>query len=149
MIRCGKTAQTAIAAASLLAERYDGGETALSSLEIARRRNLSAPLVAKLLSTLSTAGLVDGFRGPGGGYWLARPPSEISLKDIVEVFEKEQEMIMCPFGPGWCGNNAPCPMHETLSALDGQWTRYLNETNLAIFQKPEGPKGEMAEGLKG
>ena len=134
MIRCGKTAQTAIAAASLLAECYDGGETALSSVEIARRRNISPPLVAKLLSTLSTAGLIDGSRGPGGGYWLARPPETISLQDIVSVFEKEHDMIMCPFGPGWCGSHDPCPMHNSLVALDRQWSAYLTETNLRIFQ---------------
>lgn len=133
MIRCGKTSQTAIAAMSLLAERYDAGETALSSVEIARLRNLSAPLVAKLLSTLSTAGLVDGTRGPGGGYWLARPPAEISLQDIVLVFEREHDMIMCPFGPDWCGHHDPCPMHDTLIALDEQWSTYLRDTNLAIF----------------
>lgn len=135
MIRCGKTAQTAIAAASLLAECYDGGETTLSSLEIAKRRNISLPLVAKLLSTLSTAGIVEGTRGPGGGYWLARPPKEIALVDIVSVFEKEQDTIMCPFGPGWCGNHEPCPMHDTLMALDQQWSAYLSETNLGIFQR--------------
>jgi Rrf2 family transcriptional regulator, iron-sulfur cluster assembly transcription factor len=139
MIRCGKTAQTAIAAASLLAECYDGGETALSSLEIARRRNISLPLVAKLLSTLSTAGIVDGTRGPGGGYWLARPPKDIALVDIVSVFEKEHDTIMCPFGPGWCGNHEPCPMHHTLMALDQQWSTYLSETNLGIFQRSSAP----------
>ena len=138
MIRCGKTAQTAIAAVSLLAEHYDGGETALSSVEIARRRNISPPLVAKLLSTLSTAGLVDGTRGPGGGYWLARPPAEISLQDIVSVFEKEHDMIMCPFGPGWCGHNDPCPMHHKLVELDREWSSYLVDTHLGIFQHPVG-----------
>jgi Rrf2 family transcriptional regulator, iron-sulfur cluster assembly transcription factor len=135
MIRCGKTAQTAIAAASLLAERYDGGETVLSSLEISKQRNISLPLVAKLLSTLSTAGIIDGTRGPGGGYWLARPPAEISLQDIVTAFEKEHDMIMCPFGPDWCGNNEPCPMHDDLVAMDQQWSAYLQDTHLGIFQR--------------
>ncbi|MBK9992321.1 MAG: Rrf2 family transcriptional regulator [Verrucomicrobia bacterium] len=133
MLRCGKTSQTAIAAMSALAERYDGGKTVLSSLDIAKDRNLPQPLVAKLLTTLSTGGLVDGTRGPGGGYWLAKAPSRISLAVIVELFEKENEGIMCPFGPGWCGKGEPCPLHNELAAMDTQWENFMRKTTLAVF----------------
>lgn len=118
---------------SALAERYDGGKTVLSSLDIAKDRNLPQPLVAKLLTTLSTGGLVDGTRGPGGGYWLAKAPSRISLADIVELFEKENEGIMCPFGPGWCGKGEPCPLHNELAAMDTQWENFMRKTTLAVF----------------
>lgn len=118
---------------SALAERYDGGKTVLSSLDIAKDRNLPQPLVAKLLTTLSTGGLVDGTRGPGGGYWLAKSPSRISLADIVELFEKENEGIMCPFGPGWCGKGEPCPLHNELAAMDTQWGNFMRKTTLAVF----------------
>lgn len=118
---------------SFLAQRYDEGKSRFNSEDIARGRNLPKPLVAKLLTTLSTAGLVNGTRGPGGGYWLAKPPSEISLADIAARFEKEQEAILCPFGPGWCGNNDPCPVHDDLFALNEQWNNFLVETTLAVF----------------
>jgi Rrf2 family protein len=135
MIRFGKTAQTAIAAMSLLAEVYDGGKTKLSSLEIAERRGLPQPVVAKVLTILSSLGLVDGTRGPGGGYWLKRPPEKISLLDIVEEFERSDAQIMCPFGPHWCGHGEPCPMHDSLLRMDQQWMAYLRETSLSVFQK--------------
>ena len=118
---------------SALAERYDGGKTVLSSLDIADDRNLPQPLVAKLLTTLSTGGLVDGTRGPGGGYWLAKSPSCISLADIAELFEKENEGIMCPFGPGWCGKGEPCPLHHELAAMNEQWETFMRKTTLAVF----------------
>ncbi|MFT3867048.1 MAG: Rrf2 family transcriptional regulator [Nibricoccus sp.] len=133
MLRCGKTAQTAIAAMSALAERYDAGKTVLSSLDIAKDRNLPQPLIAKLLTTLSTGGLVDGTRGPGGGYWLAKAPSRISLADIAELFEKESEGIMCPFGPDWCGKGEPCPLHNELVAMNEQWETFMRKTTLAVF----------------
>lgn len=137
MFRCGKTSQTAIACASLLAECYDAGKTRLSSPEIAKRRELPAPLVAKVLTVLSTAGIVDGTRGPGGGYWLSRNPETISLAQIVAAFEKEQDRMLCPFGPNWCGHNDPCPMHDSIVEMDRQWTDYLRSTNLAVFAKPQ------------
>jgi Rrf2 family iron-sulfur cluster assembly transcriptional regulator len=133
MLRCGKTAQTAISAMSLLAERFDAGETRLSSEDVARARRLPQPLVAKVLTTLSTAGLVNGTRGPGGGYWLAKHPADITLADITERFEREFSGILCPFGPGWCGNNEPCPLHNDLVEINERWDNYLRKTTLAVF----------------
>jgi Rrf2 family transcriptional regulator, iron-sulfur cluster assembly transcription factor len=135
MIRFGKTAQTAISALSLLAEVYDDGKTKLSSLEIAQRRELPQPVVAKVLTIVSSLGLVDGSRGPGGGYWLKKKPAEISLLDIVAEFERADGGIMCPFGPNWCGHGAPCPMHDELAKQEATWTTYLRETKLSVFQK--------------
>jgi Rrf2 family transcriptional regulator, iron-sulfur cluster assembly transcription factor len=137
MIRFGKTAQTAVSALSLLAEVYDGGKTKLSSLDIAARRELPQPVVAKVLTIVSSLGLVDGTRGPGGGYWLKRPPGKITLLDIVEEFERQDARVMCPFGPSWCGKGEPCPMHNELVRLDEDWTRYLRETTLAVFQREQ------------
>ncbi len=140
MIRFGKTAQTAISAMSLLAEVYDGGKTKLSSLEIAERRGLPQPVVAKVLTIVSSLGLVDGTRGPGGGYWLRKPPEKIALLDIVEEFERQDSRIMCPFGPDWCGHGAPCPMHDSLARMDNEWTTYLRDTRLSVFQKTAAAK---------
>jgi len=144
MIRFGKTAQTAVSALSLLAEMYDGGKTKLSSHDIAARRELPQPVVAKVLTIVSSLGLVDGTRGPGGGYWLKKSPDQISLLDIVEEFERQDGRVMCPFGPNWCGKGAPCPMHDELSRIDADWTRYLRETTLAVFQRGEAAAASAA-----
>lgn len=134
MLRCGKTAQSAISAMSYLAESFDSRNTRVSSEEVASARSLPQPLVAKVLSTLSTAGIVKGSRGPGGGYWLARPPAKITLADITGCFEREQEAILCPFGPDWCGNGDPCPLHDQLVAFGEAWDAYLRKTTLAVFK---------------
>ncbi len=123
---------------SYLAEVFDGGETKLSSHDIALHRKLSQPLVAKMLVVLSQSGLVDGSRGPGGGYWLAKDPALITLQEIVSQFEKADTRTFCPFGPNWCGNEDPCPLHDQLLALDDQLTRFLSETSLGVFAKSSG-----------
>ena len=133
MFKYGKTAQNAISAMSYLAEVFDGGQTKLSSLDIAERRKLPKPLVAKILVVLSQAGLVDGTRGPGGGYWLMKDPSTISLGEIVAQFEKSEDSLQCPFGPGWCGSGDPCPLHDQLVELDAQMSDFLVSTKLDVF----------------
>jgi len=137
MIRFGKLAQTAIAAMSVLAEHYDGGKTKLNSADIAAARELPQPVVAKVLTTLSSLGLIDGTRGPGGGYWLKREPKEISLFEIVAEFERADSTIMCPFGPNWCGSGDPCPMHDSIVKMTGDWEDYLKGTRLNIFRLNE------------
>ena len=85
----GKTAQTAIAAVSRLAEVYDPAKRVkLNSADIAENRHLPQPVVAKVLTLLSQAGIVNGSPGPGGGYWLARPPERVTLYDVVALFER-------------------------------------------------------------
>lgn len=135
MIKYGKTAQNAISAMSYLADAYDGGATRVSSLDIANARQLPKPLVAKLLVVLSQAGMVSGSPGPKGGYSLARPPSEITLHSIVDLFEKTDARIMCPFGPDWCGNESPCPLHDKIVEMEDNLSNFLCSTTLEVFQK--------------
>jgi len=132
----GKIAQSAIAAVSLLAEEYrEDGSQRLNSKQIAERRNLSQPIVGKVMTVLSQAGIVTGAPGPGGGYTLAKPPGEITLYDIAVQFDRLEETLVCPFGPGWCGTGPQCPLHDTLEDIRQRISDYLTETTLNEFSK--------------
>ncbi|MFO0851236.1 MAG: Rrf2 family transcriptional regulator [Gemmataceae bacterium] len=140
----GKTAQTAIAAVSRLAEVYDPAKRVrLNSADIAERRHLPQPVVAKVLTTLSQSGIVNGSPGPGGGYWLARPPEQVTLFDVVTLFERLDENVCCPFGPDYCGTTPQCPMHFDMLRLREQLVSFLKTSTFARFvgwgQPPAGP----------
>jgi len=132
MFGYGKMSGTAVAAVSALAEVHPEGTT-LSSLQIAKSRNLSQPLVAKVLTLLSQQGIVHGTRGPGGGYRLARDPRKLTVFEIVEHFEGHRDPSSCPFGPGWCGVGAPCPLHDSLAAMSETAAATLQKINFAAF----------------
>lgn len=150
MFRYGKMTQHAISAMSRLAEEYERSAAWLSSMDVARDRNLPKAVAAKLLTILSQGGLVSGARGPGGGYRLARPPSQISLLDIASLFERFEDEAGCPFGPGWCGKNAPCPLHEDLLRQQAAMSDWLAETALSVFAAHRGPlRRPKAKGTKG
>ena len=151
----GKTAHYAIAAMSRLAEVY-AVKQRLSSADIAQSRELPQPIVAKVLTNLSQAGLVAGAPGPGGGYSLARPPAEISLADVARLFERVEDQLTCPFGPNWCGNGPQCPLHEQLKRLREEYDHFLRSNLLAAFaekpkpakmEAPPAPKGGLSLGL--
>jgi Rrf2 family protein len=141
----GKTAQHAIAAVSRLAQDYDPGKkTKLGSAEIADSRGLPRPVVAKVLTVLSQAGLVAGSPGPGGGYWLAKPPDRITLYDVASLFDRLDENLSCPFGPNWCGNGPKCPMHYQLESLRTQVADFLKRNTFAGFVGWDQMKGGLA-----
>lgn len=115
MLGFGKTESLAIAAMSYLAELPEG--RAASAREIGQARQVSLPHIAKILTRLSETGLISGIPGPGGGYRLSRPAGEITIADIVQWFGLGRTPVACPFGPGWCGKNDPCPLHDSMVAL--------------------------------
>lgn len=135
MLKIGKLAQQAIAAASYLAERYDDESPRVSAAEIADARELPRPLVAKVLAQLSLHGITTGTTGPTGGYRLAKPPRQISLHDIVAAFEPMNVRPMCPFGPNWCGTDNLCPLHDAISKVSGQVDNFLTKQHLGPFQE--------------
>lgn len=130
----GKTSSNAIAVASLLAERWPDGRRT-SSLDAALIRKISRPLAAKLMVQMSQAGLVTGTPGPNGGYSLAKHPDEIVLAEIVALFQKSDMEGRCPYGPGWCGHNEPCPLHDKLAEIDRSYLALMENTTLEVFVK--------------
>lgn len=130
----GKTAQSAIAAVSRLAEVYNPAQQVkLNSADIAKNRRLSQPAVAKVLTTLSQAGIVNGSPGPGGGYWLARPPETLTLYDVVTLFERTDQNMSCPFGPEYCGIGPHCPLHLDMLKIREQMVLFLKTSTFARF----------------
>lgn len=130
----GKQTEVAIAALSRLAEVWDGGATRLSALEIADNRSLPRPMVAKILSVLSQAGLASGSPGPGGGYALARDPAQITLAEVHSIFERDTRSHLCPFGGGVCGVGDPCALHDKLVAMQQDIQTFLSQTTFDIFR---------------
>jgi Rrf2 family iron-sulfur cluster assembly transcriptional regulator len=133
MLRYGKLARQAVAAISYLAENYSPDRPAVSSLEVGQARKIPAALAAKLLSQMASAGLTRGTSGPRGGYRLAKSPNEISLAEIVALFERPMSESPCPFGTGWCGHGDPCPLHEDFVKMEETGRVFLEQTTLAVF----------------
>jgi Rrf2 family protein len=129
----GRSARIAIAAMSALAE------TSMTAAQIARRRRISPAYLAKVLTALARRGLLRGARGPGGGYLLSRPPAQISLSEIVGVFEPVQRAPHCPLGRETpCAGTKPCPLHEPFRKVWAARAAFLSETTLAGFAAKPG-----------
>ena len=59
----------------------------ITAEQLARAQNIPGKFLEAILTQLRRAGLVRSQRGPEGGFWLARPASEISLADIIRAID--------------------------------------------------------------
>lgn len=66
---------------------YNGGEGPVRLREIGDRQGVPHRFLEQIFRELGRAGLVEGKRGPGGGYVLTREPGTISLREIVEAVD--------------------------------------------------------------
>jgi Rrf2 family protein len=92
----------------------------LNATRLAAETGLPLPTVQKLVSRLSSAGLIESSRGTGGGFRLSRPPAAITLADIVEAIEGPIAMTPCvEHGRHDCAIEGDCGVRPHWDAVNG------------------------------
>lgn len=74
---------------------YHAGTLPAQIKDISRRQHISPRYLEQIFQDLKKAGLLKSRRGPKGGYFLALPPEEISVRDIVLAAEGELQLVDC------------------------------------------------------
>jgi Rrf2 family iron-sulfur cluster assembly transcriptional regulator len=115
------------AARALLSLALHEDDRPTSVKEIAERTHLPQPYLEQILLSVKGAGLVRSKRGVGGGYVLARPPTEITLAEIVAAVEGPQ----IPMGahPDHCEGH--CVLQEVWLGVDDETRKVLARVTLA------------------
>jgi Rrf2 family iron-sulfur cluster assembly transcriptional regulator len=100
--------------------------------DISQCQGISLSYLEQLFSNLRKSGLVKGVRGPGGGYRLAKPASEISIAQIVSSVDESVDITNCE-GRGDCLDGERCLTHELWSDLSDRLYSFLDNITLAQF----------------
>lgn len=111
-----------------LALRQDGGPVALAS--ISERQKISLSYLEQLFGKLRRHTLVTSVRGPGGGYCLAKPLTDVSVADIIRAVDEPLDATKCG-GMANCHEEQPCMTHMLWSNLTTRMLDYLSSVNLA------------------
>jgi Rrf2 family transcriptional regulator, cysteine metabolism repressor len=93
MFRISQRVEYALRALIELALRERGG--LVPAREIAAAHNIPLRFLEQQLGALHKAGLVESFRGAGGGCRLAKEPSEIRVADVVDAIEGPYYTMFC------------------------------------------------------
>lgn len=95
--------------------------------------NLNIPLrfLLKLLRKLSMAGILNSFRGVGGGYTLAKNPEDITMKAVIEVIDGPIYVNRCLYDITYCNMNRgdTCNIHHVLNDIQARLEADLTKVN--------------------
>ena len=89
-----------------LARHKDQGPIQIG--EISKRQDISVKYLEQLIRPLKQANLVTSVRGPKGGHLLAENPENISLGQVVRLFEGQSDLVECVNFPKKCPMSDDC-----------------------------------------
>ena len=138
MLRLSKLTDYAVVVLTRLAR--DGAMPAgavQTALSLAADTGIAEPTVAKVLKILAQAGLVEGVRGPRGGYRLARPLAAVPLSEIIVAIDGPIALTACvDGGTGACEAEAICPVRGRWDPVNDAIRRALSGITLADLAPP-------------
>jgi Rrf2 family transcriptional regulator, iron-sulfur cluster assembly transcription factor len=106
--------------------------------DIAKRQAISLSYLEQLFARLRRGGMVDGVRGPGGGYQLSKDASDINIAEIIAAVDEAIDSTRCG-GKANCRGAEPCLTHELWMGLSEQIRQYLSTITLAdVLQQRSG-----------
>ena len=131
-----------------LAEHYDAG-VPVQARDIAERQSIPKDYLALIMIDLRKAGIIDSIRGPGGGYKLAHPPSEITMGQALRCLESHPfSLIDCTTDIGFsqCSVALRCRMRNVWIEATQAVANILDRTTIAdLCVPPAEPEGQESE----
>ncbi len=98
-------------------------------------RSASSTYLSNVMQRLARAGIIRSHRGVAGGYSLARPAQEITLRELVEVLEGI-DIKRCGLSlEGQCPVASRCSIQRRLQRLELQYLDSLHEVTIAQLAK--------------
>lgn len=101
--------------------------------QIAKEQRIPPSFLAKIISQLSIAGLLQTSRGARGGVTLARTAQDISLLDVVEAIDGPIALNECVHDDNACSFGEDCPLRPIWCNAQQDLVKRLKSTNFAQF----------------
>ena len=122
------------------------GDAPVVMADLAEREGLSRKYLHTLLTGLKAAGLARSVRGAGGGFVLAREPSEIKLKQILQALEGSLCLVDCVADERACERANGCTARGVWQELNAVLENVLDNMTLADVIAKEQERKPRARG---
>ncbi len=133
-MRLSKRGEYGLRAMIYLASR-DSENEVIQIKEIAEHEQIPSKFLEQILLTLKNAGLLNSKMGVGGGYYLARPPEEITLGHIERVLDGPLAPVRCvsqmAYEPCGCPDEKTCGLRLIMLDVRNAIAAILDNTSLA------------------
>jgi Rrf2 family protein len=124
---------------ALLALADSKPEEPMRIADLARSEQIPPKFLELILLGLKNQGILRSRKGKGGGYLLARDPSEIYLGQIVRMFDGPLAPVPCASQTAYlpctdCRNEAVCGVHLAMKEVRDATAKVLDGTSLASLR---------------
>jgi len=124
MLKLTKKTDYALMAINYMSDREE--PFVANTRNIAETYHIPPELLAKILQKLSKEGMIASQNGPKGGYSLAKPPSDITLGELIRAIEGPIQMIRCTEGGSTCDQTEQCTIRSPLRKIERQIVNFLD-----------------------
>jgi Rrf2 family protein len=114
----------------------ENGDRAPTS-KIAQLQHIPSSFLAKIVSQLSVAGIVQTSRGARGGVALAREAKDISLLNVVEAIDGPITLNECVTDPSMCAFGDQCAVHDVWCQAQAELVRQLSRSDFATLAQAQ------------
>jgi Rrf2 family protein len=145
-VRVSAKADYAVRAAIELAAAHDSGP--MKGDQIAEAQDIPVRFLENILGDLRHHGLIESRRGAEGGYWLARPPDEITIGEVMRAAEGPLANVRGESPDELEYRGSAAPLREVWMALRNNVRGILDDVTLADVIADHIPPGVKELGKK-
>lgn len=124
-----QTAEYALRAVLTIAE--EPGAQPVGAYRLAETLGIPQNYLSKTLHQLARAGILESTRGKLGGFSLARDAREISLVEVVGLFDDVTGRRSCLMGRATCSDHNSCAAHRRWKGVSDRISEFFRETSVA------------------
>ena len=135
------TARTRYGTRALLELALHWGEEPVLLKDIARRQRIPLPYLEHLVGPLVQAGIVKSTRGTRGGVSLSKPPEDVILSEVVQLFEGSIAPVGCVDSPWTCARSELCVTHDIWDEVKEAVSKLLSSITLRDLVERQKQKG--------
>lgn len=118
-----------------LAHHYNNGREAIILKNVSQDEEISIRYLEQIIIPLKIHKLVKSIRGAGGGYTLARQPSDIKLSDILYALEGSCCLVECVEDKDYCPRYKKCATFEVWKEASYKLKNYFENLSLQDLMK--------------
>ena len=105
-------------------------DSTVSVKTVAKHHHLSLRFLANIANRLSMARILFSHRGVGGGIRLGRPPSEITVREVIEAVDGPIQTMFCQNTHELCSHEGLCDMKNFWDEIQGDVMKKLTSKTI-------------------
>jgi len=109
-MQLSNTSKYAIRILTYMADNKD--TKLINATELANTLQIPYKFLTKIMTELVKEGLISSIRGREGGYTFKKEISQITVEDILKIFNDEIKEEQCILGIGLCNGQDKCALHD-------------------------------------